>query len=572
MLRTNVSLRLWSKVDALNQQRDQWSPDTLSIGSENGESKIAGTSNESLCRSSQEDAQSRILTLIKSDKNATSDQKAESILYLTKEAFEDFKVGRQSSKARKASAGTQTLLCTIADFLQSFSGIAEIVKAMDQQAGGLAYGTVMVLATVAVNKRKREEAIEEALEELSHAFPRLDTLNRIQELKRNPLLRALIVETFHLSILFCRETIDYLNGTSTHRVLRSLKPNELKMKTLANLRLKLLEVRKECEVILLGLVVEQTMIIRELRIDIGSIKRTGSETLGRVEDSQSLLKEDKEAKVKKKALSELRELLSFDEAENPHSSKTLSKVDEMLRREFSEQKIGSRRIVRPMTKSALTKDKAFAEWHQAKGSCVLLLGGRNARDDSSLQLNWLSWASVWVTRLVSETPCSLSVFCQSEYHMTNRTRRDFSHVLDSLIYQLAARHPEGFHSQRKLITEAVKGDEWQSADHSVVFDRKAELLKELMGEFPDDAPITVVIDRLDRCSWSVESDDDVDGLKPAVGALLSLIQKAERKMPAMKILLVMDDRPARAVAKQFDYVKGMTARLNWNQGANDNEV
>ena len=93
-----------------------------------------------------------------------------------------------------------------------------------------------------------------------------------------------------------------------------------------------------------------------------------------------------------------------------------------------------------------------------------------------------------------------------------------------------------------------------------------------MGEFPDDAPITVVIDRLDRCSWSVESDDDVDGLKPAVGALLSLIQKAERKMPAMKILLVMDDRPARAVAKQFDYVKGMTARLNWNQGANDNEV
>lgn len=93
-----------------------------------------------------------------------------------------------------------------------------------------------------------------------------------------------------------------------------------------------------------------------------------------------------------------------------------------------------------------------------------------------------------------------------------------------------------------------------------------------MGVFLDDAPITVVIDRLDRCSWSVELGDDTTSLESAVGALLSLIQKTECKLPAVKLLLVIIDGPARSVAKQFDYVKGMTARLGWNQGADSNEI
>lgn len=534
------------------------------------EPKAPRASNGGPYLDTREDAQNCILRLTKNDEDATADQKAESMLYLTKEAFKDLKISRQSGKARKAGTAAQALLCRIGDFLQGFSGIAEIVKALDQQAGGFAYATVITLATVAVRKQKREEAIEEALEELSHAFPRLETLNRTQKLHPSLLLEHLVLETFLLSIQFCYETVNYLGGTSSNRVLRSLKPTELKMKTLVDLRLKLLEVRKECEIILLELVIDQTRIIQELKVDIEKIKKTGSETLIRVEDSQTLLKEDKEAKIKKKALTKLRELLNLDEGENEQSCKTLRKVDDMLKREFQEQKLERRRIVGPMSKSALTKDKAFAEWHQAKLSCVLLLGGSNARDDSSVQLNWLSWASVWVTRLVSETPCSLSAFCQSEYHMT--TRRDFSHVLDSLIYQLAARHPDGFDSQLRFIAKAINCVEWHSTDCSVVFEHKAELLKELMGEFPHDTPITLVIDRLDRCSWNVELDDDASGLEYAVGALLSLIQKAERRMPAVKILLVMDDGPARAVAKQFDYVKGMTARLGWNQGTDGDEM
>lgn len=38
------------------------------------------------------------------------------------------------------------------DFLESFSGIVEIVKAADQQYGGLAYGTLSVFLSVAVRK------------------------------------------------------------------------------------------------------------------------------------------------------------------------------------------------------------------------------------------------------------------------------------------------------------------------------------------------------------------------------------------------------------------------------------
>jgi hypothetical protein len=45
------------------------------------------------------------------------------------------------------------------------------VKAADQQFGGLAYGTVVLLATVVANKQRREKAIEEMLEEITYAFP-----------------------------------------------------------------------------------------------------------------------------------------------------------------------------------------------------------------------------------------------------------------------------------------------------------------------------------------------------------------------------------------------------------------
>ena len=58
-----------------------------------------------------------------------------------------WKEDRQRS-SRKAGVALQRWLNAFAGFLESYSGIVEVVKAADQQYGGLAYGTLSILLGV----------------------------------------------------------------------------------------------------------------------------------------------------------------------------------------------------------------------------------------------------------------------------------------------------------------------------------------------------------------------------------------------------------------------------------------
>lgn len=58
-----------------------------------------------------------------------------------------WKEDRQRS-SRRAGAALQRWLNAFAGFLESYSGIVEVVKAADQQYGGLAYGTLSILLGV----------------------------------------------------------------------------------------------------------------------------------------------------------------------------------------------------------------------------------------------------------------------------------------------------------------------------------------------------------------------------------------------------------------------------------------
>lgn len=77
-------------------------------------------------------------------------------------------------------AGFQTTVAKTAEFIETFSGLAEIMKGADQHFGNIAYGTFAVLLSVAAHKQQREEEIEGALEELAIAFPRLKTLESLE--------------------------------------------------------------------------------------------------------------------------------------------------------------------------------------------------------------------------------------------------------------------------------------------------------------------------------------------------------------------------------------------------------
>lgn len=236
-----------SSVRSLNDERYNWSLAKLSIPEDKDAVTFTSTlrDEESLYKSTKVDVERLIRRLVHQISDDPLQSKAASELHLAAASFESWKSDRQSTTSRKACSGLQRTLSNIGEFLKGFSGVAEIVKAADQQFGGLAYGTVSLLVTVAVNKQAREETLEEALEELTYAFPHLEIL---QTLRKTDSLRLLIVQVFELVVCFCREAIDYF-AQRLHRIAKAFSP--LRLKTLSRLRMKLSEIQKECAFMML---------------------------------------------------------------------------------------------------------------------------------------------------------------------------------------------------------------------------------------------------------------------------------------------------------------------------------
>ncbi|XP_014551172.1 hypothetical protein COCVIDRAFT_31240 [Bipolaris victoriae FI3] len=286
-------------------------------------------------------------------------------------------------KARKLGVGIQSFLCTVGDFLNSYSGIAEIVKSADEQFGGLAYGTVALVVAVAVLKQQREESIERVLEELSHAFPRLNTL---QELDPGPQLKQPIVSVFELSIIFYRETITYF--TEPRRLLKAMSPSEIKMETVCKLRMTLLEVCKECEIFMLQKLENVASELRRIKLELqemtirleavsdttGSIEIRGLDTNVRVQENQWRLRQDAESRAKSKALSELKGQMQLKNVEEQPILDVASSVKQVLTAGLSQRRRKTRGPLQQISKAMLMQDGNFLSWSEEKTlQCSFLL-------------------------------------------------------------------------------------------------------------------------------------------------------------------------------------------------------
>ena len=485
---------------------------------------------------------------------------------LTTNAMRDWKAERKATRMRRAGASLQEILYKLSAFLESFSGIAELVKAADQQYGGLAYGTVSLLVSVTVHKQQREEAIEEAIEELTYQFPRLETLRRLEPKES---LRRLIAEVFELVIRFCRESIDYF--ASRHgRLGQAVSPKALKMKTLSQLRTKLLEIRKDSEIIML----EQ---LAEMRKKLQDIEKTGIDTNKRVREA--------EVHASSARLADLRTLLGLKMSLSGMFPETdIRHCQSVLINEFSQQRRRARRP-RQMSWELLNQDGKLSSWMERETSSMLLLGGNNWLDDSQIQLNWLSHASVLLAGSLQSrrrdavksttSPPNVVLFfsCQWDYTISQRLRSTFSDIIRHFIYQLAEQHPDLLRSSREAILKAMETQEWKDKLPGIAFDAMTQLLVNLMAEFAEGTEFTIIIDRLDRCRWGDDLVIAGDELETAMRSLLDVVRNrvlAQGRF-RVKILLAMDDGPARYVAKGFAVLRNpaLEWRLGWDQERDD---
>jgi hypothetical protein len=490
-------------------------------------------------------------------KQAIDQFTAQNALQLSNKAQKDWKSGQRSGTIRRLGVGTQNLLCTIGGFLQTFSGIAEIMKSADQQVGGLAYGTIMLLVSVAVNKQKHEDWREGVLKELSFAFPRLDTL---QSIRAGKTLQLLIMDVFRLSIVFCRETVQYFAGSSIRRLRKSLSEKDME-KTTTDLRMRLSEIHKECEITMLQLLFKQQERIEELGKCIRKLDRTGRNT----NDIVSGL----EARAKEKFLVRLMERLELEpELQDPEV--VISQVEKLLHVEFADQYY-NHRAIRGMSANLLQQDPVFSTWLHQKTPGVLLIGGKNYFDHSDVELSWLSSASVWTAKSQEDNGCLLAFFCQMTHSMGRSGRYTFQQIVDSFIYQLAARHPDALYAQQKTISKTRKSTAWSDNNRTVAFEARTRLLIDLMASFENDTIFTLVIDRLDRSRACEDADEDVEALEDAVSALLDLVRNEGAKKPLVKILLAMNDLAARRLARNFDWARnfGLVTKIGWDQEVED---
>lgn len=515
---------------------------------------------------------------------------AQSDMILASSALLNLKTERKASGTRKAGVEIQKMLSNLGIFLQGFSGIAEIVKAADQQFGGLAYGTVSVLVTVAVRKVEHEDLIEEVLEELAHAFPRLNVLEHIEPRDN---LRALLVGAFEMTIQFCRRTAEYCTASSLRRAKDASIKTEM-LRVVSRLRIKLSEIHKECEVIMVqdlkeirktldamtikldnaALEASETKIrLQEVQARGKEVHATGEDTNNRVREGQAWMERQERSKAQRTYLSELRRVLGLKDMIK--TADAIFRARALLRRLSENQEQNGKSAIQ-MSPDMLKINKSFSEWYERSESSMLVLGGHNfVRDtdsepESGEEMNWLSSASVWFAEDALRKPgLTLSYFGQLNYTVRRQHRHTLAYVMKSFIYQLAQTLPEDSLERYEKIVSEIDLSIWDAADNKEAIEQMTGAFTALLEVVPRDTNISIVIDRLDHCQWDRFIDKGVDGLGHAVRFLLQLVQDRKLSHLSLKILLVMNNRSALRVARAQSWVDQFVSITNWHQEADE---
>lgn len=558
------------------------------VKTEGSDPKVVQEDISDMYASSAADVERRISRLL--TEYTTTHTIAQSGMIHASQALIELKAVRKSRSPRRAGAGIEKLLSNIGIFLQGFSGIAEILKSVDQQFGGLAYGTVSVLATVAVKKAERDELIEEVLEELAHAFPRLNILEHIEP---RDSLRSLMIGAFDLTIRFCRQTTEYCTGRSLRRMKEASIKNEL-LKTVSRLRIRLSEIHKECEIIMIhdlkeirntldvmkmklnnaALEISETKIrLQEVQARGREVHAIGEDTNNRVREGQAWMERQERTKAQKAHLSEIRK--SLDLKDIVKTVDAISIVKSLLRR-LSENQEQKGKSAKQLTLEMLKANKIFLEWHERSQSSMLILGGHNfvrgnehdSEDDS--EMSWLSYASAWLAEESIRKPGrTLSYFGHLNYTVRKQHRRSFWHVIKTFIYQLAQTLSEESIDVFDKIISDVDPTTWDDADSADMIEQMVDIIVALLELQEEDSSVCIVIDRLDQCQWERFKEKGIDGLGHAVRFLLQLVRHQSLKHLSIKVLLVVNNRAALEAVKKQKWAEEFLSITNWYQEADE---
>jgi hypothetical protein len=496
----NSSKQAWAK--AQQEQRQQGSQDLASV-----------------YRSTKLDVHGQITSVLEEAvaEAASAVQRAEAKRSVWKQ-------DRQSSKRKAFQEG----MTTFAHFLENFSGVVEIVRAADEQYGGLAYGTLSVFVSVFVNKTNKEEGLVEGFDELAYAFPRLETLRSLgatqqlrtpEELKTLGQLEKLLTETFALVIIFAREATQYY-ASRTQRVKEALMP---KSSTLVQIRDHLKKVREQCDILMLTQ-------IASLHTKLDDMSLVLHQTARYIRQSNLAASQLHE--------SNLRKLLSIDPKSTNTGSEALDALGSLLRNSFSRRQSTGERP-NPTSLDLLRADDEFSGWWEAQNSRLFLAGGLNRRRGGSAgTLNWLSEGALLVIKELREQDKNVAYYLVQSTPIVGKTHeRSLRDVMAELMFQIAVMREDGVRSELDSLETLVNSSVWNGNDAHDFLKAARKLLLMVFSTFTAQCQIWIVIDRLDHCSWSNDDRKNEADVRTALKTLLNVISGVTC---CVKILVTVD--------------------------------
>ncbi|KAL8907851.1 MAG: hypothetical protein Q9207_001175 [Kuettlingeria erythrocarpa] len=419
---------------------------------------------------------------------------------------------KRTKGARKVGTATQAFLNSFSGFLESYSGIVELVKVADNQYGGLAYGTLSLFLSVAVNKEQQEEMIEDAIGELALNFPRLEILSVIYPSAR---IRELVAKVYREVILFARASASYYQQSSAEKLFTIMKspPKSGVKKSVASIRKWLAETRRESECLMQARLSALCEENRRMRMTLDSLDRR---------DIKRQKNQDRER------LDNLRIIL---DVEKSRPKTHVEGYKNRLQMTFPHNRI-NRRTAAPMTPELLQADESYQQWHGCEHSCLLVLSGRTFIGNGPTTLSWLSPAAVTVTeQLRDQQQLVAYYYCQVAPNMLDRECPPLQDVMASLVYQLVEIRPELIESGVQKLQATMTSEDWNSEDEGTALETMRDFLIGLLQSFSPAEVVTLVLDRMDRCRVG---DSKLSGWI----LLTQLLQVVKRAACIIKILVV----------------------------------
>ncbi|KAF4166448.1 hypothetical protein CNMCM6936_006534 [Aspergillus lentulus] len=424
----------------------------------------------------------------------------QSIVQLAARTQGDFHVSRSTSTSRKVGAKVQQLASRIHDFMQVFSGIVEVIKGVDAQAGPIAYGSFVLLLAIAKNKQMHEDLISDTLETFRCWLSRLKMISLAEQ--RDETVQKHILEIYIKIIDFAQQSIRYYCSSSARRIFRGIsKPPQLYAKKYAD------EIKESIADLMQGLLVLQHTIILEMSYTTQATNRLLS-------DGHAELHEIHIAKVRK--LFNVPPTLSAEDM----LQRSKGRFNGMFARGKSKTGTGRRAPPRleQVSLSMVSQCPAYKEWVNSESSSLLLLEGDNYDlYDASPRVCWLSPVTIEFYEHVKEFERIHVLF-----HCIEGNQRPESGVilmLKSIIIQLLE---QDIHLCAKRIDDICDAFKDPPPELDELIYAMFQILETSFQEIPLGQTVYIVLDGVEHLGSEIPQD--------FFGSLLHLLDRQDLKV------------------------------------------